>query len=362
MEARSSRMLLLFVLPYLWVWWSCAAGGADVGSTYRPSDDLERLGATTFDLPDAGLIQDFDVDGDRLYLLERFGRVLVLERRARGWSLVTVFGRRGKGPGEFGYTTGVAAVDGAVVVTEWGRLQRFTPAGDLISAQVLTLPCTMPRPAVAAGGTGLYVHGNCLRTAYVTDTMKAVLAWAADGEAFRIIAEEVRFTRNGSMGSIFGASSALTPSADGRHLFGGGPANCLWHIDENAAEPGSSPAVHGECPAALRLYSAPAPPELERRLRAGLPGMQLEWPATLPAFVERVRAGDDVVLLRPFSADSVVLQTAGTNGRDLAVAPLNGLVTCRAAGCLWVFEDGLTPRGFLFDTAAVRRLAAVAGD
>lgn len=339
---------------------SCAAGDAAAGDTYRPPDHLERLGTTTFELPDAGLVQDFDAGSGRLYLLERFGRVLVLERRADGWAQVASFGRPGAGPGEFGNTTGIAAVDGAVVVTEWGRLQRFTSTGEFISAQVLTLPCAMPRPAAAAGRTGLFVHGNCLRTAYVTDTMKAVLAWAPDEETFRIIAEDVRFTRDGSTGSIFGAASALTTSADGRHLFGGG-GHCLWHVDESIVAPGDVPVVEAQCPAATRLYSAPPPPALQRRLNAGLPGMKLEWPRALPTFVERIRAGDDVVLLRPFSADSVVLQTAGPDARDLAVAPLNGLVTCRAAGCLWVFEDGDVARGFLLDGAAVQSLVDGAG-
>jgi hypothetical protein len=232
-------------------------------------------------------------------------------------------------------------------------------AGKPVAVRGPALPCPMTRPGVAVTAGGLLVHGNCFRAAYLTDTMKAVLAWSADTTVFRMVAEDVRFTTDGSVGSVFGAPSALT-SGVGRHLFGGGITNCVWEVVDDAGA-GGGPAAHALCPAAAVLYSAEPPAEVARRIRAGIGGMKLQWPATLPVYLDRVLAGGTVVLLRPFSTDSLVLQTAAPDARSLAVAPVDGLVGCRAGGCLWVFDDGTSSRGVLLEAARLAELVAAAG-
>jgi hypothetical protein len=363
LRVRPARphLLSLALLPLLA---GCGGGGGE----YRPSSGLERLagavagpgptrverGDASVELLDAGLIQDFDGTADRLYLLERWGRVLVLSRGADSrWTYSGAFGRRGTGPGEFEHPTGIAVVPAGVLVSEAHRLQLFSDVGTYLTGHPLALPCPMARPAVASAGSGgLFVHGNCMRSGYVTDTVSAVLAWSPDTSGFQVIAEEVRFTRDGSTGSIFGTASALGTGTTDRHVFGGGATNCVTAVSTT----GGRPILDRRCPAAMALYSAPPPPDLERRLRAGMPGIRANWPATLPPYVERIVVGDDIVLVRPFSADSVVLQTAAPDSRDLAVAPLDGLVGCRAGGCLWVFEDQRAPRAWFLDADRLRAL------
>jgi hypothetical protein len=188
----------------------------------------------------------------------------------------------------------------------------------------------------------------------VTDTMKSVLAWSADTAAPRIIAEEVRFTRDGSLGSVFGASSALTPGEGGRHLFGAGTANCLTEVEFGPA----GPEARQRCPAVRLLYRSDPPPELAARLRMAPAALRIEWPPALPAYLERIAVDGTTVLLRPFTADSLVLQTAAPESRDLAVAPLDGLIGCRALGCLWVFEGETASRAWFLDLARLRALLA----
>jgi hypothetical protein len=328
------------------------SGGGESPVDYRPPASVERLAVNTFELPGVASVHDFDVAADRLYLLERWGRVLMLRRAAGGWEQDGAVGRRGSGPGEFESASGIAFTGAGFVVAEPHRLQHFSDSGAVVSSRRLSLPCAMSRPALAAGAGGLFIHGNCVRSAYVTDTMKAVLAWAAGDDEFVILAEDVRFTRDGTAGSVFGASRALTPGAAGRHVFGPGTANCITVVEEGTA----GPAVRRRCPAVAQLYRADPPPDVERRLRAGVPGLRVTWPAALPAYVDRLIVDDAIVLLRPFAADSVVLQTASPDGRDLAVAPFDGLVGCRALGCLWIFEDASGVRAWFLDADRIRRL------
>lgn len=353
-----------WVLPLLLVCACSPAGAAGEGRDYVAPASLDRVAAVVAPvaLPAAGMIQDFDVAGERLYLLEREGRVVVLVQAGDAWRFATTFGRPGAGPGEFRNASGIAATSEDVVVADWGRLQRFSTAGELLSTEQLLLPCIMARPSVAAGATGLFVHGNCMRAAYATDTMKAVLAWAPPGGEFRIVAEDVRFTLDGRVGSILGAPLAFTDGPAGRHLFGTGVANCVWQVEERGAGGRATPdpSIRAVCPAVQELYSADPPPELERRLRRGIRGVSLGWPKTLPVYVSRLLAGESVILLRPVSADSLVLQVAGPAGEasaDLAVAPMDGFVGCRSGGCLWAIDEGMTQHVLFLDTTRLRRLS-----
>lgn len=85
-------------------------------------------------------------------------------------------------------------------------------------------------------------------------------------------------------------------------------------------------------------------------------GMNIRWPETLPAYIERFVAGDEIVLLRPFAADSLVLQTAAPGSADFAVAPMEGLIGCRSGGCLWLLEDSEVPRLIVLDRASIEAM------
>lgn len=60
----------------------------------------------------------------------------------------------------------------------------------------------------------------------------------------------------------------------------------------------------------------------------------MAWPDPLPAYMDRIYHGGRQFLLRPFTADSLVVEEVG-DGRARLVLPLDGLVACRRAGCLW---------------------------
>lgn len=349
-EARAHavrRFLALSILPL-----GCAgADGQDRIRDYRPSAGLERLESEALHGDDIGLVQDFDMTDDTIFLLDRTGRVVLVERRGAALTLVGAFGRRGGGPGEFLMPTGLTLAGDALAVVDGTRLQFFDRRGALLASHPLELPCPMMLPAVSPSRTGLFIHGACMRTAYVTDTVKAVLAWSPDTASWRVIAEAPRYTRDGSMGSIFGASRLLTVGAKNVHAFGGGELNCMWRVDDSGAEPVGTEV----CPAADQLYSAEPPPGLEARMRRGIAGARFRWPEFLPVYMDRFVADDVVVLLRPFSADSIVLQTARPSAIDVAVAPLNGLIGCKPAGCLWVFGDDVTTRMIVLDRAALEQ-------
>jgi hypothetical protein len=334
-------------------------GAADAGGArHEPSPTLPRLQHDALPAPDAGRAVDHDMLADRIYLLTQPAAIQVLQRMATGWTAVMEFGRAGSGPGELTGATGVSHSGDGLVVTHPGRLQFFSGTGEYMGSRTMTLPCAMMRPVAAAAATGFLVAGSCVRSGYGTDTVNAVLAWAADSTTFAVLAEDLVFTRDGRAGSIFGARSMLTAGSGNMHAFGAGTTNCVWRVDDTGGAPGTARL----CPAVAQLYSADPPPGLERRLRRGVSGMQLSWPATLPVFVDRLVTRHGIVLIRPFHADSVVLQIAGEAYGDLAVAPLDGFVGCKAAGCLWLLENGAVPRIILLDAARVDDLVTGRGD
>lgn len=205
---------------------ACAAGDSPDAVRYSPDNTLERLQFAAVAAPEVGMIRDFDIAGDTLYLLDHGDVVHIVHRTGDGWSKAGEIGRRGAGPGEFRTPSGLAVTHtSTIVVAEAGRLQFIRP-----------------------GGT------------------------------------------------------------------------------------------------------------VERQMRARPGGIRMTWPDALPAYIDRVQAGAVTVLLRPFTADSVVLQTVAPDSRDVAVAPLNGFVACEAAGCLWLLEDTEPARVILLDTARIQSL------
>ena len=332
---------------------ACGAAGAGGGIEYAPAGDVARLESVALQGDDIGLVRDFDIAGDTIYLLDATGRVVVIHRDGGTVRLAGHIGRPGPGPGELQRPTGLALWNGAIVVVDGARLQFFDPAGVFLESRPLALPCAMMLPAIAAGAGGLFVHGGCLQRGVVTDTMKAVLVWSNDTTHWNVVVATPRYTSDGSVGSVFGVRSLLTTGPAGVHAFGGGETNCIWKITDDESGPGAS----ATCPAAAALYSADPPRGLEERMRsARSAGMNIRWPATLPAYVERFVAGDQIVLLRPFTADSLVIQAAAPGAADFAVAPLEGLVGCRSGGCLWVLEDTDVPRLIVLDRTSVEAL------
>ena len=335
---------------------ACNTADADrsEAGAYKPAQDVPRLGGAPLAGDDIGIVRDFDVAGDTIYLLDGTGRIVLVENADAGLRLLSHIGRRGGGPGEFMQPTGLAMVDGSVAVMDGTRAQFFDVTGALHASKQITLPCPMLQPSIAPASDGLFIHGACMRRGVATDTMTAMLAWSTDTTTWEIIATAPRFTTDGSLGSIFGSRSLLTTGSDRRHAFGGGETNCIWIVTDT----GGRPAAAERCPAVAVLYSADPPPELARRLKAGRIGaMGLSWPETLPPYVERFVAGNEHILVRPFSPDSVVLQTAA--GRDLAVAPLDGLIGCKSGGCLWLLEDSDVPHLIFVNRASLESMLEI---
>lgn len=334
-----------------------SGGGGGPAEEYRPRADVERPAYVTLVGSDIGLPGDFDVSGDTIFLLDRTGRVVVVERRAGALKLAGHIGRSGAGPGELLRPTGLAVVGGAVAVIDGTRLHFLSRTGERPRSVPVSLPCVMLLPSVAASRTGVFVAGGCFRGGHASDTMKAVLAWSADTAVWEVVAEAPRYTRDGTFGSVFGARSLLTTGEGGEHAFGGGETNCLWSVVDTAGRPSATE----RCPIAASLYVADPPPELRARIRrTRIPGMTVRWPGHLPAYMDRFVTERGVVLLRPFTTDSLVLQLAGADPVDIAVAPVDGLLGCKAQGCVWLRDEAGAPSMIVLDRAWIERRVSLA--
>ena len=150
-----------------------------------------------------------------------------------------------------------------------------------------------------------------------------------------------------------GANEATHFETDRDLVFGTGADNCVWVVDD-AVTP---PAAERVCPVVTHLYTADPPAQLRERLQGGaIRGMSMDWPSTLPVYIEHAASSAGTVLLRPFRSDSLVLQRTVPDPRDVAVAPLDGFVGCKAAGCLWVLEDPGAVRLIVLERAELSRL------
>ena len=338
----------------------CTGGGAvssEEAIEYRPSDTVVRLTAIPLDHDDIGLVRDFDIAGDTIYLLDATGRVVIVHRGDSRLQVMDRIGRRGGGPGEFLRPSGLTLAGPSLAIMDGTRIQLFTRSGQFMRSVPITLPCAMMLPSIAPARAGFFLHGTCLRRGVVTDTMQAVLAWSADTATWDVVIQTPRFTGDGAMGHVFGARSLLTTGPAGRHVFGGGEANCVWMVTDER----DPPRTRETCPAARQLYRADPPPGLEERLRAGrFAGMNVKWPETLPVYTERFVTDGGIVLVRPFSADSVVLQSASPAAVDLAVAPLSGLLGCKPGGCVWLIEDTAVPALIVLDRSTIEHMLAEA--
>jgi hypothetical protein len=324
---------------------------------YRPGPEVPRWTGQPVDVAGVGLVADFDADDSSIYLLDSTNREIVVVDREAGWAVSRTIGGPGAGPGEFLSAQGVAlTADGSrVVVSDDSRLHVFAAAGEYLHSSAIGTSCRLLRPRVAAAARGFFVSGNCYRVGPVTDTMTSVLYWTPDGERYTEIASDVRFTRDGRLGSFMSAVSALSESAS-IHLFGTGSSECVHEIVESHDGP---PAARRACGIVARRYSAPPPPAFAARLRAerARRGGEtlMSWPDPLPVYMDRLVAGGRQLLLRPFTADSLVFEESGS-GLALLVAGMDGLVACRRQGCLWSEATVTGSRLRLLDAAEIARL------
>jgi hypothetical protein len=312
------------------------APGLPVAS-YQPPAEVPRHAPAAVDVADLGRVSAFDLVGDRLYVLDAPShRVLILHANGSGWRLLGSFGRRGGGPGELEAPYGLAVSgDGATAaVTDGGRVHFFSGAGEYRRSAALATSCPVLRPEIAAGAHGFYVAGTC-RVGTPPDTFMAVLHHTVDGAAYTQVARDVRLTRDGRIGSYL--NDALFSAGDGHHLFGAGSSACV----ERVTEPGGVPVAARQCGLVESLYRARPDPSTEARLRrerSRRPGYAaaFTWPRQLPVYRDHLVTPAGDVMLRQFSADSVVLRLHGSE-RDLLVASLDGFVGCRRGACLWAW-------------------------
>jgi|SRR5688572_9580338 len=327
---------------------------------HRPAADVLRLPdlvEPTFAV-DAALVLEFDATPNRLAVLDAMNaRVLVLRAGLSGWRPELAFGQRGDGPGEMRSPHGIAFTgDGGIVVADEARLHFFTASGAYVRSTQPQTSCQLQRPGVAGGRNVVFLHGTCVRR----DSATAQLYWTADGESFVPLATDLRYTLDGQFGSMLGSISPFS-EGDGRHVFGVGNTNCLYDVRDD----GVRPHVMLVCELAAGRYRSPAPAALQERLRregARRPEFRrlLRWPEVLPVYVEMLAVGEQTVLVRPFSPDSVVFEMVGAR-REVLVAPYKGFVGCRRYGCLWTDHTADSVRLTLLRRERVAEIVASQG-
>jgi hypothetical protein len=332
--------------------------GTSPVATYSPRAEVPRLALAGFEVPELGRIGGFDMVRGRLYVLDPPNhRVMILEQSPAGWIPGPTFGRFGGGPGEFEAPYGVAVTpDGeTVAVTDGARVHFFTGAGDYVRSHPVATSCPVLRPEIAAGASGFFVWGTCYRGS-PPDTLLAVLYHTPDGETYSRVAEDVRLTRDGRIGSYL--TDATFAPGPGRHLFGAGATTCVVRVTE-LPHAEAVPSATREC-REVALYGAPPDPRTEavlREQRRRRPGFAaaFTWPRHLPVYRAHLLVPGGEVVLRAFSADSLVVRVAGSAG-DLLVTPWDGLVGCRLAGCLWATATMTGMNLVLLETAVVESL------
>ncbi|MHB1223986.1 MAG: hypothetical protein ACYC2G_08075 [Gemmatimonadaceae bacterium] len=318
---------------------------------------------------------DFSLAGDTLLVLDaRSHRVVLLHWEGDAWRPLRTIGRRGGGPGEFLRPRSLALIgDSAFAVLEDdGRLQLFGRDGSHHLSEIPSLPCPMFAPTLAYGTDGRrFAAGNCAGPGAARDTVFTVLfagpdpgvpptptvrrvssdagvasagvasAGAADDSSWHELARVPRIALDLSWGSTFATLHPLSQHGDSIY-FGTGVGGCLTRL---AATADASPtAATGNCDlVAERFHAEPPVALLANQREARRRGDRklervLAWPDALPAFFGVVPAGDSLLLVRPVSADSLVVVPARRpfqlTGVRL-VAPMSGFVTCNHGACLW---------------------------
>lgn len=286
---------------------------------------------------------DFTLLGDTLVVLDRrTTQVVLLTERDGTWRQVASFGTRGGGPGELQRPVALAGIgDTLLAVLELGgRTQRFAPGGEYRGAERAALPCPMFAGELAYGERGVrYLSGNCASGAGSGDTIYTLLFQATGDDDYREVARVPRMGVDFSWGSPF---ATLHPLADHRGviLLALGLDACVVRLPPG----GVGAPLRPTCGLAAERLTAPPPADWEARraelLRRGdeRQARLMRWPDALPVHVGLLPRGDSLFLLRPVSAESLVVVPAAVPfdaGRARLVAPLDHLVACRRGACLW---------------------------
>ncbi len=302
---------------------------------YVPPPAAPRIPFAGTPLPGTVLVRDFDVSGDHLVLLDAGSpQVIVLRNEGGSWRTVGAFGRRGGGPGEMVEPSGIAIAGSppSIVVVDQNRLHRFDMAGRYQDTRVPVLPCMLLQTRVADADKGLLMSGRCMRG----DTVMAELFHIAADERATAVAHDPIFLA--SDGVVLPATT-LYSTTDRGGLFGGGTGACVFRIESAASTPQSTSV----CKLGAGRYAFVADAQFKAKaaaLAAARPHLAgtLTVPDRLPVYMERMAVGSAELLLRPISNDSLAFRRIGSD-TDLAIAPVEGLIGCKAAGCLWVRRD-----------------------
>lgn len=363
---RTGRRAVLILAA---VHWACGVeANSQVIDRYRPSAEIVRFpdaGLVTVDSLDLSQPVDFDMVGDRMAVVDMMdARVMLLRRVEGGWRRDTVFGRRGEGPGEMRMPHGVTFMsDGGILVIDDDVMHLFEPDGTHVRTFSVSTPCPVTVGTVRSSTAGFFVSGNCRERGGGADAIVAMVFWSADGASFVEVARETRYTLDGRSGFPLSMTAALVDGPDG-HLFGTGLSNCIARIGGPGPD-NAAPRVERLCELTDRRYSAPPSPELQRRLeqaRRTRPDMRnlFEWPGALPWYMGALGTGGDVVLMRPFAEDSVVVEVS-PGREELLVAPLDGFVACRRTACLWTRQTAAGVGFTVLDVADIGRLRGARG-
>lgn len=305
---------------------------------------------------------DFTLLGDTLVTLDaRDHRVQLLRFERGAWRVLTAWGRRGGGPGEFQRPAAIAraGADRIAVLDGPGRIQLFDPAGRLVGAERAAAPCQMFAPVLAYGDGTRWLAGNCAPGGKARDTIFTILyAAVSDGE-YREVARRPRMALDLSWGSAFATQQPLIDERDAIY-FGTGLDDC---VDVAPRRTGAVPRVVRQCGLALERLRAPEPASVARQRREAERHGQhnlarlLRWPDALPPYLGLVRGSAGLLLARPIGDSTVVLVRAGEPfdaEHALLAAPLLPFVACKRGACLW-----FDPAGRL---ALYRPDAAASGD
>jgi hypothetical protein len=333
---------------------ACGVRATDLtGTRFSPDETIPRLTWQSLDVPAVGSVSDFVLASGRLYLLDGPARrVVIVEQQESGiWRKTGYLGESGNGPGELTEPTSITALEtGEIAIVERrGKLHRFDRQGTHLGSTQLRLPCSPSYlQVVSSADSTLYLAANCIGES--GDTLYAVLSWSRDGIAFEELAREARMATDGSAGTIYLPTRSLTGGTRDL-LFGVGTTNCLILATPAAARPTTT----RRCDVAAPALTASPPPDFERRLRRKRQngrsmGVAYEWPTPLPSYFDKVVTPHGTVLLRPYHADSLLLQLTQHAAQSptsapftpILIASLHDLVGCNREGCLWfdVTEQG----------------------
>jgi hypothetical protein len=332
-----------------------------------PNKSLPRLTWQRTEGVEIGSAADFTLASGRLYVLdERLRRVVVLKEGEAGiWKQTAVFGSPGVGPGSLADPTGITAVaNGEIAVTERrAMIHYFSKEGVYLRSTQLRLPCAPSFSQLASfADSSLLLASNCLGRS--GDTLYTVLSWSRNGTEFEELAREPRMAVDGSWGTIYMPSRSLTV---GTHtvLFGVGISNCFSLVTQGKERP----TITRRCGVTSPPLAASAPSGFDLRLqqdrqRGRSMGTAYDWPTPLPYFFDKVETARGIVLLRPYHADSLLLQLAqqseqrmsNTAVDPIAVVSLHKFVGCTHEACLWFDNTEQGGRLALLPVSAIEAL------